>query len=81
MSSPLLRSGVRVLDAGCGSGVVTLALREALLACGFTPGRLHGFDLTLAMLDLFRASLLAEAIEGVELVQCNVLELDTLPGS
>lgn len=80
MSSPHLRPGVRVLDAGCGSGVVTLALRKALLARGFTPGRLHGFDLTPAMLDLFRASLRAEAIEGVELVQCDVLELNTLPG-
>jgi ubiquinone/menaquinone biosynthesis C-methylase UbiE len=81
MSSPLLRSGIRVLDAGCGSGIVTLALREALLTRGFTPGYLHGFDLTPAMLDLFRDSLHTKAIEDVELVQGNVLELQTLPGS
>jgi cyclopropane fatty-acyl-phospholipid synthase-like methyltransferase len=30
LRSPLLRSGLRVLDAGCGAGIVTLALRDAL---------------------------------------------------
>lgn len=78
-ASPLLRSGMRILDAGCGSGVVTLALRTALIRRGYTPGLMHGFDLTLAMLDRLRNSLAAQAIEGVEVVQANVLELETLP--
>jgi hypothetical protein len=46
MMSPLLRSGIRVLDAGCGTGAVLLALHEAIVARGFVPGPLHGFDLT-----------------------------------
>ena len=82
MASPLIsRSGIRVLDAGCGSGIITLALRDALLTSGYVPGALHCFDLTQAMLDQFRDSLLAQAIDDVELVQADVLGLDTLPGS
>jgi len=80
-ASPLLRPGIRVLDAGCGTGAVLLALYEAMVARGFLPGLLHGFDLTPAMLERLRASLRTRRIEGVELVQANVLKLDTLPAA
>ncbi|HEV7673716.1 MAG TPA: class I SAM-dependent methyltransferase [Candidatus Angelobacter sp.] len=80
-SSSLLCSRLRVLDAGCGTGIVTLALRDALLARGFSPGPLHGFDLTPAMLQRFRHSVKKHAIDGVELVQANVLHLESLPSS
>ena len=79
LKSPLLRSNLRVLDAGCGTGIVTLALREALLSRGFHPGILQGFDLTPIMLEGFRQTLRTRAIEGVNLVQADVLQLDTLP--
>ncbi len=81
LASPLLRSGLRVLDAGCGTGIVTLALREALLARGFHPGPLQGFDLTPAMLDRFRQTLQTREIEGIDMVQADILRLDRLPGS
>jgi cyclopropane fatty-acyl-phospholipid synthase-like methyltransferase len=81
LRSPLLRPGLRVLDAGCGTGVVTLALRDALLRRGFAPRSLHAFDLTPAMLDRFRATIQRRGIDGVELAQANVLDLETLPGS
>jgi SAM-dependent methyltransferase len=81
LASPLLRSGLRILDAGCGTGIVSLALREALLSRGFRPGLLQGFDLTPAMLEGFRQTLRTRAIEGIDLVQADVLQLDTLPGS
>ncbi|MBW2294400.1 MAG: class I SAM-dependent methyltransferase [Deltaproteobacteria bacterium] len=81
LRSPLLGSGLRVLDAGCGSGVVTLALRDALLRRGLTPGTLHGFDLTPAMLELFRRTLREREIEDIELEQADVLELNQLPAS
>jgi len=79
--SPLLRSGLRVLDAGCGTGIVTLALREALLSRDLRPGPLHGFDLTPAMIARFRQTLQRRAIQGIDVVQANVLRLEALPGS
>lgn len=79
LGSPLLASGLRVLDAGCGTGIVTLALRDALLRRGLTPGPLHAFDLTPAMLERFRGTLRRRGIQGVELAQADVLELDRLP--
>jgi cyclopropane fatty-acyl-phospholipid synthase-like methyltransferase len=81
LRSPLLDSGLRVLDAGCGSGVATLALRDALLRRDMVPGPTHAFDLTPTMLELFRRTLEERGLEDIELAQANVLELDTLPPS
>jgi ubiquinone/menaquinone biosynthesis C-methylase UbiE len=77
--SPLLRSGLRILDAGCGTGALTLAVRDALVARGLSPGPMHAFDLTPAMLDRLRAKLGAAGVNGVELTQADVLRLDGLP--
>jgi ubiquinone/menaquinone biosynthesis C-methylase UbiE len=76
-----LRSGMKILDAGCGGGLVTLALREALASRGFDSGLVHGFDLTPAMLDRFRAVLREHRLSGIELREANVLHLDRLPES
>jgi len=81
LASPLLHSGLRILDAGCGTGIVSLALRAALLSRGFRPGSLQGFDLTPAMLEGFRQTLHARAIEGIDLVQADVLRLEALPST
>jgi cyclopropane fatty-acyl-phospholipid synthase-like methyltransferase len=81
MRLPQLRSGLRVLDAGCGTGAVLLALHDAVVARGLTPVTLHGFDLTPAMLDRLRASLRVRGIEGVELAQADVLALEAIPPS
>ncbi len=79
LRSPFLRQGLRVLDAGCGTGIVTLALRDALVARGFPAEALDAFDLTPAMIDGFRRSLASRAIDDVRVVQADVLRLDTLP--
>jgi ubiquinone/menaquinone biosynthesis C-methylase UbiE len=81
LASPLLRSELRVLDAGCGTGIVTLALREALLRRGLKPGAMHAFDLTPAMLERFRRTLRERALEGIDLAQADVRELHALPAS
>jgi SAM-dependent methyltransferase len=76
LASPLLRPGLRILDAGCGTGAVTLAVYEALRRRGFTPAALHAFDLTPAMLEPLRATFQRRQILGVELVQADVLHLN-----
>src|SRR6516162_6650023 len=77
--SPLLRSGLRVLDAGCGTGALTLAVHDALLARGLEPGPIRAFDLNPAMLERLRAKLAAAGVTGVELTQADVLRPGALP--
>jgi ubiquinone/menaquinone biosynthesis C-methylase UbiE len=77
--SPLLRSGIRVLDAGCGTGAATLAVHDALVHRGIAPGIFHAFDLTPAMLQRLRETLETQKIAVVETRQANVLDMDTLP--
>ena len=79
LASPLLRSGLRVLDAGCGTGVLALGVRAAMVRRGLALGVLHAFDLTPAMLDRFRATMAARGIDDIELAEADVLRLDALP--
>ena len=78
-TSPLLRPNLRILDAGCGAGALTLAVRAAMIRGGFPYQALYGFDLTPAMLDWFRHTMYREGIDDVELAEANVLQLDRLP--
>jgi ubiquinone/menaquinone biosynthesis C-methylase UbiE len=68
-----------VLDAGCGTGALTLALRDVLFGRGLLPASMQGFDLTPAMLYRFQERLNAQGVEGVELSQADELRLETLP--
>jgi SAM-dependent methyltransferase len=78
--STLLKPGVSVLDAGCGTGIATLALRKAMLSRRLRPGKINCFDTTPKMLALFREQLRKDTIDGVDVVQADVLDLDGLPG-
>ena len=77
--SSLLRSGLHILDAGCGAGAATMAVLDALVHRGLTPGSLHAFDLTPAMLERFGQTLERLKIVVVEARQANVLNMDALP--
>ena len=80
LASPLLsRPGLRVLEAGCGTGALTLAVHDAATRRGTPLAALDGFDLTPAMLDRLRAALARRAIVDVTLAEADVLALDALP--
>ena len=81
LKSAELGQGLRVLDAGCGTGTTTLALRSAAEAREISIDGVDAFDLTPAMLDRFRATLDRSGIDDVRLAQADVLQLDSLPDS
>jgi SAM-dependent methyltransferase len=78
-ASPLLRSGLHILEAGCGTGALTFGVWDAAVQRGVSLGRLDAFDLTPAMLDRLRAAIVHRDITGIRLAEANVLHLDTLP--
>lgn len=71
-----LHSGMRILDAGCGTGPVCKVLHHLAHRQGLEGITFHGFDLTPAMLDLFRGWMEKERIEDIQLQQANVLDLE-----
>lgn len=80
-SSNLLRAGLRVLDAGCGFGMVTFALLEALRKRNLDYDAIDAFDLTSAMLARFQSEMDTRRVTRVQLQQADVLALETLPPS
>src|SRR5205823_1637653 len=77
-ASPLLHPGLRVLEAGCGTGALTFALWDAAMERGIRLDAFDAFDLTPAMLDRLRASLRRRRSRRVGCPRC-VLHLDALP--
>ncbi len=75
----LLAPNLRIVDAGCGFGAVSLGVHDALAARGLGGCTIDGFDLTPAMLDRFRATIGQRGIGNIRLQEANVLDLDALP--
>jgi cyclopropane fatty-acyl-phospholipid synthase-like methyltransferase len=75
-----LRSDMKILDAGCGSGAVTRAMYAVAQKRALRQIVFHGFDLTPAMLDRFRGWIAAERAAGIELREVSVRRLDSLSG-
>jgi ubiquinone/menaquinone biosynthesis C-methylase UbiE len=71
-----LRSGMKILDAGCGTGIVTKVLYGLARRKGFDGITFHGFDLTPAMLELFQQWMQKEGVQDIQLQQANVLDLE-----
>ncbi|MFY9225297.1 MAG: class I SAM-dependent methyltransferase [Blastocatellia bacterium] len=75
----LLKSNTKVLDAGCGTGIVSLALTEAFSSNNCSYNSLNAFDLSPAMLARFQAKLDKRNTDNITLHQANVLTLQDLP--
>lgn len=71
----ILKSGMRVLDAGCGSGALTRALLDIAKGKNLTEIQFCGFDLTGEMLNRFKQWLAGNNIKNVNLFKADVLEL------
>jgi ubiquinone/menaquinone biosynthesis C-methylase UbiE len=74
-----LGPGLRILNAGCGTGIDALALIRALRMRGLDHQTLDAFDLTPAMLARFRKRIEDLNISNVRLKEANVLDLRSLP--
>lgn len=72
-------SHLKVLDAGCGTGNATRALYNIAHKKGYEDITFHAFDLTQAMLDLFRQWIKKVGAGNITLRQANVLNLEELP--
>lgn len=69
----------KILDAGCGTGNITKALYTIAREKGYEDVAFHAFDLTQAMLDLFRRWIKKVGASNITLKQVNVLSLEQLP--
>ncbi len=74
-----LRPDLRILDAGCGTGIITKVLYQLAQEEGYTGIQFHAFDLTPKMLEIFRQWITAQGADHIELAQADVLESGGLP--
>lgn len=74
-----LHPHARILDAGCGTGVITRVLYQHAQERGIHGVQFHAFDLTESMLAVFRRWIAEHGAEGIELRQADVLDPEALP--
>ena len=79
--SDYIHPNYKVLDAGCGTGVVTKTLFQ--LANRKFGGRVqfHAFDITEHMLEVFQPWIAKQGANNIEIQKADILAIDTLPAS
>ena len=77
-----LQPGMRILDAGCGSGIITQAIHAVAAQQNITDITYHGFDRTPAMLNRFQTWITAHQLQDqIHLKEADVLKPEQLPKS
>ena len=66
----------KILDVGCGTGIVTRVLHKLAPKGG---AKFHAFDLTQNMLDILQQWIEEQGAIDIEWKQADVLEIETLP--
>jgi cyclopropane fatty-acyl-phospholipid synthase-like methyltransferase len=76
------KKGMKILDAGCGTGIVSRMLYEIAQEDNLQGIKYHGFDITKAMLFLFKKWIALEKVKNISLEKADVLQLNKqLPSS
>ena len=73
---PRLRSGMALLDCGCGPGTITAGVARAV-----APGRVTGIDIEESQLELAKRHVAAAGVSNVEFQVASVLDLPFPDGS
>jgi 2-polyprenyl-3-methyl-5-hydroxy-6-metoxy-1,4-benzoquinol methylase len=74
-----LHPGMRVLDAGCGTGILSRNLHGIAAESGMEGITFHAFDLTPAMMSIFERWMAENGVKDIQLRRANVLRLEELP--
>lgn len=77
--SNYLRSNMKILDAGCGTGIVTKTLFKLANEKSFKDIQYYAFDLTENMLNIFKRWVTKNGQGKIELALADVLTTKTLP--
>ena len=77
--SSYLQSNIKVLDAGCGTGVVTKSLYQIAEEKSYCGVQFYAFDLTESMLEIFRKWITQSQVNNIKLAKTDVLDTKSLP--
>lgn len=78
-SSNYLLPTSRILDAGCGTGIVTRTLYQLAKDKGYTEIAFHAFDLSPNMLNIFRQWVNNTNVKNIKVQQADVLKIESFP--
>jgi ubiquinone/menaquinone biosynthesis C-methylase UbiE len=79
--SNYIQPNFKILDAGCGTGAVTRILFHLAREKGYEGISFHAFDFTQSMLEIFQQWITVQGANNIELIQADVLEVETLPSN
>jgi 2-polyprenyl-3-methyl-5-hydroxy-6-metoxy-1,4-benzoquinol methylase len=77
--SNYIRPNLKILDAGCGTGIITRVLYPLAREKSYQGINFHAFDLTQNMLDIFQQWIGENGVNFIETKQADVLAIESLP--